>query len=442
MIGTMPPVRRRGDSHRRSPTGRVAVWACLVLVSAGSRPGPGAGRAVPVKGPPTGTPRAAKPASTEGACRALAAATDRPDARVSDGAATGPVAASLPVAAIRWPRKRWIRHTVVPRETFAGIAARYRVRPASLRRWNPELGDEVRKGEVLRIYTDFVPPPRRPIEVTVAEGDTWWSIACRHGVGSWDLRAMNYRPGGRLRPGETLRIWIDPIAHDFIEREWADPPFGVRPGAHGVGSPDDGRLVCGVQLPERPEYIRKIPGSAYGTTHTVRNLIAAMVEFRRRSGYGGRVYIGAISRPRGGRLGGHKSHRTGRDVDIRLPLKESIPQALEPRPARRVDFRALYHLIRALVDTGEVEVVFLDYPLQRRLAKAAAAAGASEAELAALLQWPRGRKASRGIVRDEPGHDDHIHVRFRCGPGETECYSRTDEGWGRIPEVRRAPGQP
>ncbi len=336
-------------------------------------------------------------------------------------------------AVARYATKRWIRHRVVPRERLAGIAARYRVREASLRRWNPEVGDEPEAGDVLRVYTDFVPPPRRLRTVTVQPDDTWTRLARRHGIGSWDLRAMNYRPGGRLRPGEPLRVWVDPIQQAAIDAEWDDPPLGVRPGAHGVGSPDDGRLVAGVQLPERPAYIRKIPGSAYGTTHTIRTLVRALETFRRDTGFGGRIYVGAISRPRGGRLGGHRSHQTGRDVDIRLPLRTSIPQALEPIPARRVDFVALYGLVRALVDTGEVVVLFLDYPLQRRLARAAKSVGATDEELAVLLQWPRGRKASRGIVRDSPGHDDHIHVRFRCGPSETECRGLDPEGWGDLP---------
>lgn len=70
--------------------------------------------------------------------------------------------------------------------------------------------------------------------------------------------------------------------------------------------------------------------------------------------------------------------------------------------------------------------MFLDYKVQRRVYKAAKAAGASEAELATLLQYPRGWAANLGLVRDAHGHDQHIHIRFDCGPCEPECVRKGD----------------
>ncbi len=323
---------------------------------------------------------------------------------------------------------RRVRHRAVPRETLRTIAARYGVRLTSLLRWNPEASDPPKKRDVLTVWTRQIPPPRQPVSYVVRPDDTWWRIGARHGVDSWAVRAMNWRRGGKLVPGETLTIWVDPIVFGHIQAEWDDPPFGVRPGAHGVGSPNDGKLVLGVQLPEHPAYIRKIPGSAYGTTHAVRTIVAALEDFRARSGYGGRLYVSALSRPRGGKLGGHRSHQTGRDVDIRLPLREELPQALAPRPSRRVDFRALMHLVQAFADTGEVVHIFLDYKLQRRLYRAGVEMGLDEQTLGDLMQWPRGSRASRGLVRDSHGHDDHIHVRVRCGPAEPECEALIPEG--------------
>jgi murein endopeptidase len=227
--------------------------------------------------------------------------------------------------------------------------------------------------------------------------------------------------------GETLQIWVDPVIFETIQAEWEAPPWGVRPGAFGVGTANEGQLVNAVELPESDLYVRKAPRSAYGTTTTVRSLVAALTEFRSTSPYGGVVYISAISRPRGGTLGQHKSHQTGRDVDIRLPLREEIPQKLSPIPSRRVDWLATYQLIRAIVNTQQVVYVFLDYKLQRKMHRAAEAAGVETEELAWMMQWPRGRKASRGVVRDSPGHDDHFHVRFRCGIAEPECVAMVPE---------------
>ena len=127
-----------------------------------------------------------------------------------------------------------------------------------------------------------------------------------------------------------------------------------------------------------------------------------------------------MSRPRGGQVGHHHSHQSGRDLDIRLPLRESVPASLAPT-ARRVDWAATWALIQAFARTGAVQVIFLDYATQKRVHKAAKAAGASDEELAALLQWPLGSVSNQALVRNEPGHDQHMHVRFVCGPAEPEC---------------------
>ncbi len=44
-----------------------------------------------------------------------------------------------------------------------------------------------------------------------------------------------------------------------------------------------------------------------------------------------------------------------------------------------------------------------------------------EDDLAKIVQYPRGRAAHRGLVRHEPLHTQHLHVRFGCGPCEVEC---------------------
>jgi murein endopeptidase len=127
-----------------------------------------------------------------------------------------------------------------------------------------------------------------------------------------------------------------------------------------------------------------------------------------------------MSRQRGGEVGGHLSHQTGRDLDIRLPLRAEIPQGLSPTP-RRVAWDVTWELVQAFASGPSVQVIFLDYGSQRRLYKAAKAAGASEQTLDAMLQYPRGSKASLGLIRHSPGHEGHIHVRFGCGPAEVEC---------------------
>jgi murein endopeptidase/LysM repeat protein len=317
-----------------------------------------------------------------------------------------------------------VKHRVVSRETVRQIAARYGVLQSALRRWN-DLPDDLERPKprsTLKVWAKRIPPARVRVEHVVVEGDTWGQIARRYGAASTDIRAYNVsRIGRSLDPEEVVHVWVDPVVRADIER--ADEADLLRRGAYGVGSPADGRLVNGVQILEGPDWTLHFPSSAWGTTFAVNALMSALHQWRASSGFSGVLRIGSMSRQRGGEFGSHRSHQTGRDVDIRLPLRVDTPQGI-PVNVRRVDWIALWHLVDTFERSGSVEVIFFDYKLQRRLAKAAAEAGVPEERIAELLQWPIGSKASRGAVRHEPGHTEHIHVRFACGPYETECAER------------------
>ncbi|MCA9718034.1 MAG: penicillin-insensitive murein endopeptidase [Myxococcales bacterium] len=321
-------------------------------------------------------------------------------------------------------RARWFRHTVVKRETVEQLALRYRVKASSLREWN-KLGalTQPEEGDRLRVFSAITTPPREPVEYTLREGDTWVSIARPFGANPADVRRYNYlRVRRNLDPGEVVVVWSDPTIRDAITRD-APPPgpaAEIRPGAYSYGFPHRGELVNGVRVPESDAYVLRYPNSAWGSTYAVRAAVTALHGFRARAGYGGLVRLGTMSRQRGGKVGGHRSHQSGRDLDVRLPLRAELDQQLQPSK-RRVDWLATWHLIDAFLQTGAVKVIFFDYRRQKLIYRAARDAGVDEATLDEVLQWPIGKGELDGRVRHSSGHTGHIHVRFRCAPYETEC---------------------
>ncbi|MEZ4385617.1 MAG: penicillin-insensitive murein endopeptidase [Nannocystaceae bacterium] len=322
------------------------------------------------------------------------------------------------------PEAVWITHEVAPAETIRQLALRYRSDPGKIRAWNGlPAGAKARPGKRLRILAKRTPPPREKIRVTAGEEDTWARIGQRYGVDPSDLRAANVRRvGRRLDPGDELDVWYDPTIVAAIEgdRPPPGPAAEVRAGAYGIGRPQDGRLVNGARIPDSDAYELRYPGSAWGTTAAVRALVTALHSWRAQTGYAGRVTLGAMSRQRGRKIGGHLSHQTGRDVDVRLPLREALRQDLTPL-GRRVDWWALWRLFVILEDTGMTRRIFLDYTLQKRLYKAAKEHGVPTEVRRKMIQFPRGPGTNFGLVRHSPGHDLHFHVRFRCAAYETEC---------------------
>jgi LysM repeat protein len=353
------------------------------------------------------------------------APAERPEGLGVVAANTAPRIESASIETIVGPRP-WIVHKVAPLETVDQVAHRYGVLPEVLRRWNGLRPDaqKLGNGARLKVKARQIPPRRLQLEYVVQEGDTWWSIATRYGVDSQELRAANWEAPRKLVVGEALSLWIDPVVFQWLgEAAYDGGAEGiplVRRGAVGIGPPQQGRLVNGVQIPEGPGYTRKMMPSSYGTTHAVLQLVRALHAFSDTAGYEGELLLGSMSRRHGGPIEGHVSHQTGRDVDIRLPLLADVPTWFPLKPWR-VDWAALWHLLQTLDATGHVQIVFLDYTMQKNLYKVATDLGVAEDERRRMLQWPRGEKAHLGVVRHSPGHEQHIHVRFDCGAYETEC---------------------
>lgn len=326
-----------------------------------------------------------------------------------------------------------LKHVLIPGETLEDVARRYQVAVGELEKWNAiRAGAPIpKKKKDLRVITTHTPAPREKLEHEVKRGDTWEKIAEGFGVEVARLRQMNPRLGDKLDPKKSktkLKVvcWKDLDLSPLAALGTKLSQIRVRAGGVSIGKPNRGKLVRGVELPERPDlYVKRKPDEAYGSTHTVMQTLAAITRFRHESSFKGQVVIGGMSRPRGGRFRPHKSHQSGRDVDIRLPLLRSA-EGKKHTTSADVDWKVTWQLMRAFLDTGEVEYIFLEYNLQKRIYKAARESGVSREQLDVWLEWPvkiKKRSNKRVLIRHVEGHTTHMHVRIRCGPQEKHCYS-------------------
>lgn len=327
------------------------------------------------------------------------------------------VASTTPASA------QWVAHVVLPGERLTEIADRYAVSTKSIVRWNDldTVRPELRAGQKLRVHTQLSENVRERVSYEVQRGDSWAKIADHFGV---PQKALQHRwnRGGALAAGQAITVWVEKSVQEREEQARAEElPIVSVPGvAQSVGTPDRGRLANGIALPANDAlYTIRNPKHSFASSHTIETLQRGVADFRRSTGFSRQILIADMSREGGGRFRPHRSHRSGRDVDIALPMIVD-PSGKKPGTAGRFDWTATWRLIKSLVATGQVRFVFLSRSRQALLYRAAKADGASSEELQQLLEFPR-RGRTPAVVRHSRGHTSHMHVRFRCGPAETAC---------------------
>ena len=208
-----------------------------------------------------------------------------------------------------------------------------------------------------------------------------------------------------------------------------------------VGAPWRGKLHDGVAMPLKGKHHRftgvvERKKSNYGTAA----MVALLSRAARTVGTwveGPPMVLGSISRHCGGKMKPHKSHQSGRDVDI---LFYVINKRGERRRARgfyafdgrgacrsrhcsgwRFDVQRNWWLVRTLLwsKRPKVQFIFVSTPLRRHMLAYARKRG----ELPEIL-----RRARKVLI--QPGnsspHADHFHVRIYCSPNEKKrgCLDR------------------
>jgi murein endopeptidase len=183
----------------------------------------------------------------------------------------------------------------------------------------------------------------------------------------------------------------------------------------------DGGIMGGfASLAQGEGYELRRPARAYGEPHVIEHLRSTIAVVRALYPDVHTLAIGDISAEHGGKLDNHKSHRTGLDVDVGFYFKK-VPSGYPDHFAaasKDLDLEATWALLTAFARTSQaddgVEIIFLDYAVQKQLYDWARARGTPDDDLADILQYPRGKDSYAGLVRHWPNHADHLHVRFKA----------------------------
>ncbi|MDI1475246.1 penicillin-insensitive murein endopeptidase [Polyangium sp. y55x31] len=192
-----------------------------------------------------------------------------------------------------------------------------------------------------------------------------------------------------------------------LEARYRSDPASV--GPLSLGATNAGALVNGVQMPKSEKWIVQDPSCAWGTQETVDAIARSIEKVAAEHPGAPPLAIGHISSRKGGHLSPHRSHQSGRDVDLGYyhnPPKTTFVRATEAN----LDLERTFALVKTIVSETDVELVLIDTAVQRLLVAHAQRKGEDEAWLDQVFQV-RG-KHPRPVVRHARGHGNHLHVRF------------------------------
>ncbi|MCE8014909.1 penicillin-insensitive murein endopeptidase [Halomonas sp. MCCC 1A17488] len=219
--------------------------------------------------------------------------------------------------------------------------------------------------------------------------------------------------------GMSSAIAQSPASSPTTPADWADVNEPLSGPPRVIGPYDGGCIAGAERLPEEGEGYQAVDlkrNRHYGHPSLV-DYIERLGERISKAGFGP-ILVGDMAQPRGGPMPyGHVSHQTGLDVDIwfrlDLPFLERSerdeleqPILVDPRSQRLDERWTDQHaeLIRHAADDPRVMRIFVDSAVKRDLCE---------------REWDD--RSWLRVIRPWHSHDEHLHVRLRCPPGQTEC---------------------
>jgi len=246
-------------------------------------------------------------------------------------------------------------------------------------------------------------------------------------------------PAARAEPAASLvTTSLQPLPTELLLAGPEVPGGGLDPmtleQAHSasIGSPVEGWLQGGVALPLHGKgYVfnrHRDPQRRHGTVEMVQALIRAAAAVDQLLP-GATLTINDLSLPGGGTIGGHASHRSGRDVDVLFYLRDHRGQ---PFPAKAIPIEPDGTGVdyRNLAVSADDLPVRLDVPRTWAFVAALLSDPTVQINRIYVVEHVRSSLLAHGEAIDAPTtvvhrfgqvtcqpkfpHDEHFHIRFYC----------------------------
>ena len=212
-------------------------------------------------------------------------------------------------------------------------------------------------------------------------------------------------PGANVPLDDTIRYTTDITDQDLDKRFCGDL---ASLGSISVGFAESGRMIGAVKMSQDPAWTLVVPEYAWGTQETVDYLSAAARLVKAQFPDSVPLRVNHIGKKDGGYVRPHRSHQSGRDVDLGFFYKNDVDPGGLPRAREKlIDPARNWALIRAIVTQTDVQVILADRRIQNVLYEHALAQGEDKEWLDSLFH-----AGTASLVQHARRHRDHFHVRF------------------------------
>jgi murein endopeptidase len=248
------------------------------------------------------------------------------------------------------------------------------------------------------------------VRYTIAHGGSLLDVANLYKIHHHEIIALN----PEIEPKQPLPVGSEVVVYERGEHK-----------SESLGLPHDGRIAAAMPLPDGPG--RRITAQrwkTWGTRHTVLELDRIFAAWAEQHRDAPKVLVSNLSARHGGPLEPHKTHQSGRDVDLGYVQKGSGASDWQHVTRKNLDAARTWSLLRLIVSSADVEVIYMDRSLQRVLLDHALRHGTvRKNRLAYWLEVAKGERQGGPLIKHVPGHADHFHVRLACPSDEPRCES-------------------
>jgi len=253
------------------------------------------------------------------------------------------------------------------------------------------------------------------VELTPQAPTAIWEVTAPGDANALVLELTSTSDGAGEQREENILLarWGQPPTATSFDHAAASRPSAGQRLVVVMEGPQPGKKIAGMyRLITAPGYKVRNAKRAWGTFLTINGMIDVLSELHQKYPNAAPIRVDDLSRKGGGYLKPHKSHRTGRDIDIRYPLKKATDKYVKATAAN-IDLPRAWDMMHGFLKTGDMIYLFVDYKLQKLFYEQAKKQKIPAATLKKWFQYPRGKNVLKGIMRHEPGHATHVHVRFR-----------------------------